>query len=305
MVLVPIGCFQLGISAASIQAQPLCFDEPFWIDRYEVTQTQYDRFDGLAERTPSNTGPDYPVENVSWREAMNFCVRRGARLPTEAEWEYAARGPEGWVYPWGNQFEAGYLTHLDNPTQTMPVGSRPANASWVGAYDMSGNVWEWTSSQYQPYPYDKLDGREGYRDLVNYRVVRGGSWRESEPSTFAGFGRGDLAPNGYYTSVGFRCVRDYSGEPALEWHGTRLPPHCRISNDAFEAINIRPEPSTSTPRIAIMRYQQAAIVYDIEADADGGVAVWFLIRYPDDNGLVIGWVRADYVVQITPCIPPE
>ena len=166
MVSVPPGCFYMG-SIVNLDEQPIheiCFQDQnaFWIDRFEVTNEQ---FDTAVNRKQPHGG-------VTWFEARDFCASRGARLPTEAEWEYAARGPDSRVYPWGNLF-------IDEMVSSYPedVGSHPRGASWVGALDMSGSVWEWTSSADRAYPYNPNDGREDPEEKDVMRVLRGGSYR--------------------------------------------------------------------------------------------------------------------------------
>ena len=209
MVLVPAGCFDMGSEDGPDDEQPVhevCFDEPFWIDKYEVTNDQY----GSVGCDRSSSEPDQPRNCVDWFEASDYCEARNARLPTEAEWEYAARGPDSLVYPWGNAYDAALVIGRDDPTygrsSTAPVGSRPGGDSWVGALDMSGNVWEWTSSLYENYPYDEADGREDNDDRSPVRVFRGGAFYDSRSSLRAAF-RGDLDLDVGNSSVGFRCVR--------------------------------------------------------------------------------------------------
>jgi formylglycine-generating enzyme required for sulfatase activity len=108
MALVPGGCFTMGEASGSGDQRPVsqqCFDQPFWIDRYEVSNQQFDRLGGQTSfnRKSQWPGDEQPRERITWAEARTFCVRRGARLPTEAEWEYAARGPDNLRYPWGNR----------------------------------------------------------------------------------------------------------------------------------------------------------------------------------------------------------
>jgi iron(II)-dependent oxidoreductase len=244
MLLVPVGCFSMGSNLEQVESAfqicnsalgqcnrgnyedenptaQVCFDQPFWIDETEVSNGQY----GSAGAFP---GDAYPRSNVTWNDAQAFCQARGMRLPTEAEWEYAARGPSGWVYPWGDVFDGTRLNYCDGNctynwrdtafndgyATTAPVGSYPAGASWVGALDMVGSLWEWTSSIYAfGYPYRDNDGRENPADFGSKRTLRGGSWNwiAAETRTMA---RDDYAENSetrYESSdwYGFRCVQDF------------------------------------------------------------------------------------------------
>jgi formylglycine-generating enzyme required for sulfatase activity len=207
MALVPAGCFMMGSESGNDDEQPVhqqCFESPFWIDMYEVTNAQY----GSPGRWK---GADRPREGISWLDAEAYCETRGARLPTEVEWEYAARGPDGLVYPWGDSFVAGNAVYKNNAfMQTANAGSHPGSASWVGAQDMSGNLWEWTYSLYGPYPYQATDGREAGADDGDNRALRGGSWFSTEhflrTTARAQGGEGDA--NDYF---GFRCARSYDG----------------------------------------------------------------------------------------------
>ena len=214
MVLVPAGCFDMGSFDGNSDELPVtevCFDEPFWIDRYEVTNEQFNFFGGQSSRGSTWTDNNLPREHVNWDEAKAFCELRGGSLPTEAQWEYAARGPDSLAYPWGNDFNpdnAVFLGNSDN--RTAEIGSKPDGISWVGAYDMSGNVREWVSSLYIPYPYDAEDGRESANAGFNNRITRGGGWQD---------GGGDVRATTRISSaerlagnvIGFRCalpVRD-------------------------------------------------------------------------------------------------
>ncbi len=209
MVRVPAGCFFMGSDRGSSDEQPtheICFDAPFWIDKTEVTQADFARLGGVQAAPPGFTGDDLPVETITWTEALDFCETREGRLPTEAEWEYAARGPDNLVYPWGSEFIADNVVYRENSnSQTAPVGSRPDGASWVGALDMSGNVWEWTLSEDRDYPYDSDDGRENISSDAR-RVVRGGAWYVDDFSLRAA-NRISYDPTITDVFLGFRCVR--------------------------------------------------------------------------------------------------
>ncbi len=179
----------------------ICFDRPFWIDRTEVTNGQY----GSAGAFP---GDDRPRDNLTWFEARDYCASRGARLPTEAEWEYAARGPDSTIYPWGDTFNADALVFDGNfNNELWPVGTYPIGASWVGALDLAGNAWEWVSSVYRSYPYQAGDGREDPNNTTEKRVYRGGmgSYIDYGASSATRF---QLGPSERAWFVGFRCARD-------------------------------------------------------------------------------------------------
>jgi formylglycine-generating enzyme required for sulfatase activity len=176
----------------------------FWIDKYEVTNGQYALcVDAGVCKPPFNPASDtrpkywdnpefsnYPVIWINWYMAKGYCEWTGRRLPTEAEWEKAARGTDGSRYPWGNEPLSGERANFcdincnrtiangkynDGYTDTAPVGSYPAGASPYGALDMAGNVWEWTGTLIMPYPYDPNDGRENL-DALGERAWRGGPY---------------------------------------------------------------------------------------------------------------------------------
>lgn len=235
MMRVPPGCFTMGAFGGETNEQPLheqCFDEPFWISRYEVSNIDYWRFieaggyenpdywtdagwnwvqeNGitLAQDYDGFMEPDQPRVGVNWYEASAYAVWREARLPTEAEWEYAARGPDGLEFPWGERFITANLSFIANSQATSPVDGRPAGASWVGAYHMSGNAWEWTSSLFMDYPFSPDDGRED-GSSPDLRSVRGGGWNFDRYFARTSF-RNYLDPEIREFYLGFRLARDES-----------------------------------------------------------------------------------------------
>jgi formylglycine-generating enzyme required for sulfatase activity len=215
MVLVPVGSFQMG-SAAAGDEQPVhtqTFTEPFWIDRMEVTRGQYALCvqAGMCSETPASeysTRAAQPINRVTWFQAYAYCAWRGMRLPEEREWEYAARGVENWTYPWGNEQPNVNLAVYGQQDVTADVGSKPDGASWVGALDMSGNVWEWGSSLYMPYSAEADPGREASPDGngSGARVLRGGSF-ELDASYLYSARRGLNLPAAEFDLNGFRCAR--------------------------------------------------------------------------------------------------
>jgi formylglycine-generating enzyme required for sulfatase activity len=209
MVLVPAGCFIIGTTPQDVSVldnNEICFEDPFWIDQTEVSQRQFTTLHGVMVDSPFFQGLDRPVESITWFEARDFCVKRDMHLPTEAEWEYAARGPDGLTYPWGNEFLDEYVVYYDNTAnQSARVGNYPRGASWVGALDMSGNVWEWVSSLYADYPYGA--DHESETNRTSSRVLRGGSWSTPSILNLRTTSRNGTAPASKNYFTGFRCAR--------------------------------------------------------------------------------------------------
>jgi hypothetical protein len=185
MVVVPAGSFVMGSDdpEADADERPATriHVDTFWIDRVEVTNARYRACTAAGACSPpagpavdDATKADHPVTIVSWAQAAAYCAWVGKRLSTEAEWEKAARGVDGRRYPWGFHFEPE-RANVGYTAGTAAVGSYAGDVSPYGVLDMGGNVWEWTSSLYRPYPYDPADGREDPL-AQGARVNRGGSW---------------------------------------------------------------------------------------------------------------------------------
>lgn len=220
MVLVPVGCFDMGSDQGYGEERPVnrqCFDAPYWIDKYEVTNVQYQRCVDAGTCDPPHdrrfyddrTQTNHPVVYVDWFQASAYCRQRNARLPTEREWEYAARGPDNLVYPWGNTFTPDKaLVSGQGADRAAAVGSYAEGVSWVGAFDMSGNVWEWVNNLFWPYPYDVSDGRENSGDAENDHTIRGGGFGSNDFDSRSTSRAGK--PVDYNTGGdGFRCARSF------------------------------------------------------------------------------------------------
>lgn len=245
-VYVPAGEFILGSEGPNAQydkegnthawpEQPeqLYYLDGFWIDKYEVTTGQWKLCVEAGACEPPRQWwstsrqhyyddpqfDNFPVIYITWYMASDYCAWTGRRLPTEVEWEKAARGPNGNEFPWGNEpytDDRANICDIDcikphaNPIfndgypDTAPVGSYPAGASYYGAMDMAGNVWEWTSTVLRDYPYDPNDGRED-PTAPGERVWKGGPWsngtwwirsslRYRSPATY------------FWGNLGFRCA---------------------------------------------------------------------------------------------------
>jgi len=226
MVLIPAGEFTMGSDNRLPDEGPehkVTLDA-FYIDIYEVTNLQYKKFnDATRRRSPTHfrnrTFPegkaDHPVTYVSWEDADAYCKWAGKRLPTDEEWEKAARGTDGRIFPWGNEFD---VKNANTPLRwqqigafgdTTPVGSFEGGVSPYGVYDMSGNVWEWTASWYKAYPNNKV-ASESYGE--RYKTLKGGSWFDcsfyncgiSAPV----FNRAFFSIRTKNDSFGFRCAKD-------------------------------------------------------------------------------------------------
>ena len=200
--------------------------DEFFIDQHEVTNAQYGEcvragVCQLASPTSSNTRhayfdhpeyADYPVIYVTWHDADTYCHWAGKRLPTEAEWEKAARGTNGLLWPWGNTFSPERINFRPggiNPdtSDTTPVGSYPGGASPYGIVDMVGNVWEWVADWYAP-SYDEESANQNPKGPPSgeKKVIRGGSWNSNIASARAA-SRAGTPSDGRFFDIGFRCAR--------------------------------------------------------------------------------------------------
>jgi formylglycine-generating enzyme required for sulfatase activity len=236
VVYVPAGEFKMGSTRGDDDEQPVhtVALDSFWIDRTEVTNAQYEQCvaAGACRPRPSRGSDthawhygdsaydDYPAIYVTWYQAETYCGWVRGRLPTEAEWEYAARGPEGRMFPWGDEFDGTRLNYCDSNCErdwadettddgyakTAPVGSFPAGASWCEALDMAGNVWEWVADWYASDYYARSPSQNPTGPTSGeYRVLHSGSWG-FDPYYVRSANRDVFIPSNTYGHIGFRCA---------------------------------------------------------------------------------------------------
>lgn len=232
-VKLPAGRFLMGSAAGASDEQPVHEVElaAMRLDRYEVTNRRYAACEKSGACTPPSLASshlrksyyrnpefaDYPVVFVSWQQADAFCRHAGGRLPTEAEWERAARGesPSTRVYPWGNEAPDCSKANLGGPGScvgdTDRVGRRPAGASPFGAMDMAGNVWEWTADWYDAGYYAESPRRNPRGpEHGRLKVTRGGCWLSGADSLRVSCRKAEL-PASWAYNVGFRCAYPEEG----------------------------------------------------------------------------------------------
>lgn len=213
MVLIPGGTFTMGRDAGDeyeAPPHPVTVKE-FLLDKTEVTNKQYAEFiqatgyapplDWVNNTYKVGTG-DQPVVNVEWKDARAYADWANKRLPTESEWEYAARGTDGRLYPWGNDWVPGLAYTKESGLKTLqPVGSSPGGASPFGVLDMAGNVWEWCDNNFSPYPGSTAKPKD-----LTFKIIRGGSLGDEKNRAMTTY-RSWVPPERRYEALGFRCAR--------------------------------------------------------------------------------------------------
>ncbi|HET7058506.1 MAG TPA: SUMF1/EgtB/PvdO family nonheme iron enzyme [Nitrospiraceae bacterium] len=234
MILVPAGPFPMGVPKGDRDGgrdeyprHEVVLDN-YYIDIYEVTHGRYAEFvKATGHRAPENLKypkrtlwkdhlsaslAERPVINVDWQDADAYCRWAGKRLPTEAEWEKAARGTDDRRFPWGNVEPTHKHLNFNQQWQgektLMPVGSYEAGKSPFGAYDMAGNVWEWVADWYDPLYYEKSPAANPKGpDTGTYKVLRSSGWSVETPLVRL-FTRVKSDPTNRNDSTGFRCAAD-------------------------------------------------------------------------------------------------
>jgi formylglycine-generating enzyme required for sulfatase activity len=240
MVWVPAGAFRMGLSGDDVKSllkaregygwQESYFTDQrpahqvtldgYWIYKCEVTVAQFRKFCTATNHPlppqPKWSGDAFPVVNVTWEDADAYAEWAGARLPTEAEWEKAARGSDGRYYPWGPNWDEekcnNWSDHLESAGgfhafRGAAVGSYPGGASPYGVMDLAGNAWEWCADWYDPGYYATSPARNptGPKD-GDMRVLRGGSWGSSSKSVLATCRNAEAPDLSYHDDGGFRCA---------------------------------------------------------------------------------------------------
>lgn len=227
MVYIPEGDFIMGSDEPAVCSHDCKEDQDvgparqvhvdaYWMDVNEVTNAEYlaceesgactpPKVDDSAGRANYHTAPDfadYPVTYVTWDQAQQYCEWRDKRLPTEAEWERAARGDEGKLYPWGEEYDPDkYHEYELRSTNTYPVGQYQDTTYW-GIYDAAGNAWEWTADWYAPYQDPHQPPDDGI-----FKIIRGGAWR-GYAFYFRYTARLQAPPALAGRFVGIRCAMD-------------------------------------------------------------------------------------------------
>ncbi len=227
MVLIPVGEFTMGSDKGDDDEEPVhkVFIDSFYLDKFEVTNGRFAKFVeaiqseppwGFADKETPVLRQDQPVRWVNWMEAMGYCLWAGKRLPTEAEWEKAARGSDGRAYPWGNDppTPAHAVFGLKEGSDTVSaIGNRDKGKSPFGVHDLAGNLYEWTTDWYDEQFYSKnpaINPRGPVEGTA--KVQRGGSYINGAYRLRSSFRtKGD--PTEHDPNVGFRCAQDVLKQP--------------------------------------------------------------------------------------------
>jgi formylglycine-generating enzyme len=224
MVLIPKGEFTMGSSEHADEAKHQVVLDAYLIDKYEASNSRYKEFMKVTSHPapaywddPRLSKPTQPVVGVSWTDASAFCKWEGKRLPTEAEWERAAKGPDGdRHYPWGHSLDTKKANYGQNVGRTMPVDSYPEGVSGYGIYNMAGNVFEWVEDWYDPASYKQslalnpkgADRGYNFANQGPVKVLRGGSWLAPETSLHTSHRFWNQPDNNSYgVGLGFRCAK--------------------------------------------------------------------------------------------------
>jgi len=223
LLYVPAGEFTMGSDTGDEAEKPVhqVYLDAFWIDKTEVTNKMYSSCveAGVCEELPDKSShihsnyygnakyDNYPVIHVDWNMAKTYCEWVDRRLPTEAEWEKAARGVDGRIYPWGNGAPSASLLNFNNKAgDTTEVGAYPDGASPYGALDMAGNVWEWVADWFSDTYYASSPKSNPLGpDSGEFRALRSGSWYWGEHYVRTAF-RNRVDPTGQDLNIGFRCA---------------------------------------------------------------------------------------------------
>ena len=229
MVFIKGGCFIMGNDFAQEDERPeheVCLDD-FYLDKYEITQARWEK--SMGSNPSKFIGANLPVEQVNYFDAQEFVEnsKGECRLPTEAEWEYAARGGVNSRYFWGNMMDSDYAWYEDSSDfKTHPVGEIKPNQ--FGVYDMLGNVWEWTADWYEPWYQARTKNNPQGPKEGEYKVIRGGSfdssagalrptnrtWLHPKNRVFPKVTSYGQVMNEVYNYIGFRCAQSIDKAPA-------------------------------------------------------------------------------------------
>jgi hypothetical protein len=317
MVYVPEGSFLMGSDKKSESPSHNVWLDAFWIDRTEVTNAMYSKcvqagvcttpLDYRSHSHPSYYDnpmySNYPVINVNWYQANAYCQWAGRRLPTEAEWEKAARGNDGRIYPWGKQSPtASLLNFYYYNKDTVAVDLYPNSTSPYGVLNMAGNVWEWVYDWYGESFYGVSPSRNpGGPSKGTTHVLRGGGWASDANQVRVTTRSGDLKPNEANDRIGFRCLLSPSvnspksinvptSTVQISCPGARTPRlwvggYAYVNTEPPVANRVRSGPGTNYSIVERIQPGKAMEIIDGPKCADSWL--WWKIRDLETN--VVGW----------------